>query len=474
MADDSESWSPALEALARQIQPHPNQTQVHLPHLLEESEQTRAVCFWVHDHGCGITPEHFERIFRPFQQIDAAALQGGQGHGLGLAICLALADLQRGVIGFQSIPNVGTVFYLWLRLGVAEPDWATRGIGAPTGAPVSLGGARTNAGGVGGVGGGEAGGAGGAAASAAITSITGTNGRIPSRSAMKPTVEADASTSVLRGNGQPLPFHPVLHMEPPPWATSTHTVSAARPGHRAGIAASLVDHAIADKDGSPSDEHMDGPAIVIRGSSAPSVTHGSERPSAPVAPSGHAGHGATAHGATAHGATAHGATAHGATSHRVRSRAPHPHVRHSLRGRVLVVDDAPDIRIALHRLIAQAGFQVDGAVDGMDALVKLRAGLHDAHGPWTLVVMDREMHPMGGIECLRQMRRDAALSHIPVLGLSGEAAEDAMQEFRDAGANLVRTKPINPTDLLEILNQAAAAAAPAPAPAPDPEQGEAT
>lgn len=57
---------------------------------------------------------------------------------------------------------------------------------------------------------------------------------------------------------------------------------------------------------------------------------------------------------------------------------------------------------------------------------------------------------MGGLECLRAMRGDARLSRIPVLGLTGDGTDGALGQFRDAGADVVRSKPIDPQELVSI------------------------
>jgi len=66
--------------------------------------------FTVSDTGIGISPEHIEKIFDRFYQVDAAGSRRFGGTGLGLSICKAYAELMGGRIGVESEPGKGTNF----------------------------------------------------------------------------------------------------------------------------------------------------------------------------------------------------------------------------------------------------------------------------------------------------------------------------------------------------------------------------
>jgi signal transduction histidine kinase len=68
----------------------------------------------VEDSGVGIPPEHLERIFEPFVQIDDTATRQASGTGLGLAISRQLARMMGGELTIRSQPGVGTCITLWL------------------------------------------------------------------------------------------------------------------------------------------------------------------------------------------------------------------------------------------------------------------------------------------------------------------------------------------------------------------------
>ena len=68
--------------------------------------------YCVSDNGCGIPYEQQQRIFQPFQRVDNAAPVSGEG--LGLAIVQRLAELNHGDIRVESVPGVGSRFFVVL------------------------------------------------------------------------------------------------------------------------------------------------------------------------------------------------------------------------------------------------------------------------------------------------------------------------------------------------------------------------
>jgi signal transduction histidine kinase len=66
------------------------------------------------DSGPGIAPEHLERVFDPFWQVDATHTRRFGGTGLGLSITRRLAELLGGRVQVQSEVGVGSEFLVWL------------------------------------------------------------------------------------------------------------------------------------------------------------------------------------------------------------------------------------------------------------------------------------------------------------------------------------------------------------------------
>jgi len=90
-----------------------------------------------------------------------------------------------------------------------------------------------------------------------------------------------------------------------------------------------------------------------------------------------------------------------------------------LSSRVLVVDDEPLIRKVITSQLVAAGYVVRAAVDGLDALQKLRGGVPD------LVISDIDMPRMSGIELLGVLRH--RFPHIPVIAISAGSLPDNLQ-----------------------------------------------
>lgn len=83
----------------------------------------------------------------------------------------------------------------------------------------------------------------------------------------------------------------------------------------------------------------------------------------------------------------------------------------TLKGRILVVDDEPGIRDSLAMLLTDVGYEVSTAVDGFDALLRLKTFVPD------VIISDLNMPQMSGFELLSVLRR--RFPEISVTAMSG-------------------------------------------------------
>ena len=116
--------------------------------------------------------------------------------------------------------------------------------------------------------------------------------------------------------------------------------------------------------------------------------------------------------------------------------------------KILVVDDFPTMRRIIKNLLKDLGFEnVDEAEDGAMGLEKLR------NGNFEFVVSDWNMPNMDGLEMLKQIRADAALSKLPVRMVTAEAKKENIIAAAQAGANGYVVKPFTAATLEEKLNK---------------------
>jgi two-component system chemotaxis response regulator CheY len=114
----------------------------------------------------------------------------------------------------------------------------------------------------------------------------------------------------------------------------------------------------------------------------------------------------------------------------------------------LVVDDFSTMRRIVRNLLKELGFtNIEEAEDGAVALAKLKAGSFD------FVISDWNMPNMTGIELLRAIRGDAALSSLPVLMITAEAKKENIIEAAQAKASGYIVKPFTAAVLDEKLSK---------------------
>jgi two-component system chemotaxis response regulator CheY len=119
----------------------------------------------------------------------------------------------------------------------------------------------------------------------------------------------------------------------------------------------------------------------------------------------------------------------------------------------LVVDDFSTMRRILSGLLKELGYSnIREAEDGEKALRILRPGPADIVAI-DFVVTDWNMPLMDGLELLKQIRADAALSHLPVLMVTAEAKRENIIAAAQAGADGYIVKPFNAVTLKEKLDK---------------------
>lgn len=99
----------------------------------------------------------------------------------------------------------------------------------------------------------------------------------------------------------------------------------------------------------------------------------------------------------------------------------------SMKKRVCIVDDDPDILMMYRMRFEQEGYDVSVAMDGETGLTLIRSVRPD------IVILDIHMPKMDGVSVLSELNRDSELAGIPVIVLSNNNSDQMFQKISDLG-----------------------------------------
>lgn len=118
--------------------------------------------------------------------------------------------------------------------------------------------------------------------------------------------------------------------------------------------------------------------------------------------------------------------------------------------KALVVDDSRAIRMLLNKTLRQLGYEVQEAANGREALEIMEAGNSGVR----LVLADWNMPEINGLELLKRLRQNPALSSLAVVMVTTETEIEQIAEAMEAGANEYVMKPFTQDILTEKLQLA--------------------
>lgn len=128
---------------------------------------------------------------------------------------------------------------------------------------------------------------------------------------------------------------------------------------------------------------------------------------------------------------------------------------HASEKNILVVDDEPDVRQFLATCIEDAGFNVQTAGDGVEALEKVKEKMPD------LITLDMVMPRRSGINFLRKLRKEnKEWGRIPVVVITAHAKDEmGSEDIKEFKAFTTRhrpkctiEKPITPSSLIKAIS----------------------
>ena len=113
----------------------------------------------------------------------------------------------------------------------------------------------------------------------------------------------------------------------------------------------------------------------------------------------------------------------------------------------MAVDDDHVIRGLLEVNLEMEGHEVITAVDGQDALDKVREHMPD------LILLDVMMPNVNGWQVAEALKGDDETRHIPIVFLSARAMEADVRKGTDIGVESYVTKPFDPIDLMDLVGR---------------------
>jgi len=113
------------------------------------------------------------------------------------------------------------------------------------------------------------------------------------------------------------------------------------------------------------------------------------------------------------------------------------------KARILVADDSSLVRLYYRSTLEKAGFEVEQAINGIEAMEKVLSQRFD------LLIVDVNMPRMDGFTFLRSLRCGSNdVAGLPALMISTEAQMQDITEARAAGANFYLVKPVAEAELV--------------------------
>jgi two-component system cell cycle response regulator DivK len=116
-----------------------------------------------------------------------------------------------------------------------------------------------------------------------------------------------------------------------------------------------------------------------------------------------------------------------------------------MKQKILIVEDNP-LNMRLIEMILKANsYTLLKATDGEEALDIATRERPD------LVLMDIRLPKMGGLEVAKRLRKNAALSHIPIIALTAHAMKGDEEKAIEAGCDSYLSKPVNTRELPRLV-----------------------
>ena len=115
--------------------------------------------------------------------------------------------------------------------------------------------------------------------------------------------------------------------------------------------------------------------------------------------------------------------------------------------KILIVDDDPDVRQAMHVRLKANGYDTFFATDALTSVAEARKQQPD------LIILDLGLPGGDGYVVIERLRRYPALAVIPIIVVSARDVHGNHERAISAGAKVYLQKPVNNGELLAIIRQ---------------------
>ncbi len=113
--------------------------------------------------------------------------------------------------------------------------------------------------------------------------------------------------------------------------------------------------------------------------------------------------------------------------------------------RVLLVEDTEDNRMMMRRLLELSGYEVSEAINGVEAV---RAAENETPN---VILMDLSLPVVDGLSATRRIRQLPDLARVPIIAVSAHDTADFHAEALAAGCDAYITKPIDYSELEDLI-----------------------
>ncbi len=113
---------------------------------------------------------------------------------------------------------------------------------------------------------------------------------------------------------------------------------------------------------------------------------------------------------------------------------------------ILIVEDSTQIRMIIAKALEAEGYKTKQGRNGLEGLELLKEAVPD------LILSDINMPQMDGLEFFKAVRKNSSWTAIPFVFLTSHGTSEDIQRGRELGVEDYLTKPIEPEDLVNIIN----------------------